>query len=90
MRVPPDHFTVDGRDHIRELEQVLLGSQAGVEHHLKQQVPEFLAEILGVSALTTLNWAGDPENAFLVPASYTNYGTSMAVLALMKSKEQKS
>ena len=29
-----------------------------------------------ISALTTLNWAGDPENASLVPASYTNYGTS--------------
>jgi subtilisin family serine protease len=31
----------------------------------------------GISALTTLNWAGDPENTPLVPASYTNYGTSM-------------
>ncbi|MDF2178978.1 S8 family serine peptidase [Aliiglaciecola sp. CAU 1673] len=29
-----------------------------------------------ISALTTLNWAGNPENATLVPASYTNYGTS--------------
>ena len=29
-----------------------------------------------ISALTTLNWAGDPENQTLVPASYTNYGTS--------------
>ncbi|MEW9797113.1 S8 family peptidase [Alteromonas sp. CYL-A6] len=29
-----------------------------------------------ISALTTLNWAGDPDNASLVPASYTNYGTS--------------
>lgn len=36
-----------------------------------------LPHTVGVSALTTLNWAGDPENAFLVPASYTNYGTSM-------------
>lgn len=32
---------------------------------------------IGVSALTTLNWASDPANATLVPASYTNYGTSM-------------
>lgn len=32
---------------------------------------------VGISALTTLNWASDPENADLVPASYTNYGTSM-------------
>ncbi len=31
----------------------------------------------GISALTTLDWAGDPANAPLVPASYTNYGTSM-------------
>ncbi|MEJ2274147.1 MAG: S8 family serine peptidase [Woeseiaceae bacterium] len=29
-----------------------------------------------ISALTTLNWASDPANATLVPASYTNYGTS--------------
>ena len=29
-----------------------------------------------ISALTTLNWAGDPDNQTLVPASYTNYGTS--------------
>jgi len=33
---------------------------------------------VGISALTTLNWAGDPAaNETLVPASYTNYGTSM-------------
>lgn len=32
---------------------------------------------IGVSALTTLNWASDPDNAILYPASYTNYGTSM-------------
>jgi subtilisin family serine protease len=33
---------------------------------------------IGISALTTLNWAGDPDaNETLVPASYTNYGTSM-------------
>jgi len=33
---------------------------------------------VGISALTTLNWAGDPDgNETLVPASYTNYGTSM-------------
>lgn len=31
---------------------------------------------IGISALTTLNWAGDPDQD-LVPASYTNYGTSM-------------
>lgn len=29
-----------------------------------------------ISALTTLNWAGDPDNQTLVPASYTNYGVS--------------
>ena len=31
---------------------------------------------IGVSALTTLNWATNPDQD-LVPASYTNYGTSM-------------
>jgi subtilisin family serine protease len=31
----------------------------------------------GISALTTIGWGLDPENAQLVPASYTNYGTSM-------------
>ena len=31
---------------------------------------------VGVSALTTLNWASDPANTPLVPASYTSYGTS--------------
>jgi subtilisin family serine protease len=36
-----------------------------------------LAGTTGISALTTLNWASDPDNAPLVPASYTNYGTSM-------------
>lgn len=29
-----------------------------------------------IAALTTLNWAGDPDNAMLYPASYTNYGVS--------------
>jgi len=33
-------------------------------------------QTIPISALTTLNWASDPENAELVPASYTNYGTS--------------
>lgn len=36
-----------------------------------------LAGTTGISALTTLNWASDPTNAVLVPASYTNFGTSM-------------
>jgi subtilisin family serine protease len=31
----------------------------------------------GISALTTIGWAVDPDNALLEPASYTNYGTSM-------------
>jgi subtilisin family serine protease len=35
-----------------------------------------LSGATGISALTPLNWASDPENAELVPASYTNYGTS--------------
>jgi subtilisin family serine protease len=35
-----------------------------------------LAGTTGISALTPLNWASDPDNAALVPASYTNYGTS--------------
>jgi subtilisin family serine protease len=35
---------------------------------------------VGISALTTINWAGDPD-APLVPASYTNYGTSQVDFA---------
>ena len=38
-----------------------------------------LSGAIGISALTTLNWASQlpGENETLVPASYTNYGTSM-------------
>lgn len=36
---------------------------------------------VGVSALTTLNWASDPANAALVPASYTSFGTSQVDFA---------
>ena len=33
---------------------------------------------IGISALAPMNWAGDPgANETLVPATYTNYGTSM-------------
>ena len=40
-----------------------------------------MSHAVGISAMTTLNWAGDPENAELFPASYTNYGTSMVDFA---------
>lgn len=36
-----------------------------------------MSHAVGISALTTLNWAGDPANQTLAPASYTNFGTSM-------------
>jgi len=39
-----------------------------------------LPHTIGVSALTPLNWATNP-NQDLVPASYTNYGTSMVALS---------
>ena len=37
---------------------------------------EIAPHSIPISALTTLNWASDPYNAELYPASYTNYGVS--------------
>ena len=51
MRMPIGHLPVDGRNHIIEGKQALLLSQLGMEHHLKQQVAEFIPEIFRSAAL---------------------------------------
>ena len=42
MGMAADHLVVDGAGHILEGEGALLLRDAGVEHHLQQQVAEFL------------------------------------------------
>jgi subtilisin family serine protease len=39
-----------------------------------------MSHVIGISALTPLNWVNDPAQD-LLPASYTNYGTSMVDFA---------
>ena len=50
MRMPPDHLARDRLDHVAERECVLLLGHPGVKHHLKQEITEFLPEIVEVAA----------------------------------------
>ena len=50
MRVPADHLARDRLDHVAEGERVLLLRHAGVEHHLQQEIAEFVAEIVEIAA----------------------------------------
>ena len=45
MRMPPDHFPRDRLDYICKAERALLFRDPGVEHHLQQEVAEFVTQI---------------------------------------------
>src|SRR5665647_251641 len=48
--IPPDHLARDRLDHVAERKRILLFRHAGMEHHLQQQIAEFLPEIVEVVA----------------------------------------
>ena len=50
MRMPPDHLARDRFHHVAERECVPLLGHPGVKHHLKQEIAEFLPEIVEVAA----------------------------------------
>ena len=50
MRMPSDHLSRDRLDHVAECERVLFLRHAGVEHHLQQEIAEFVAEIVEIAA----------------------------------------
>ena len=51
VRMPVGHFAVDGRNHVVEREQTLLLRQLGMEHHLEQEIAEFVAQVIRLTAL---------------------------------------
>ena len=50
MRMPADHFARDRLDHVAERKRVLFLRHAGVEHHLQQEIAEFVAQIVEIAA----------------------------------------
>jgi hypothetical protein len=50
MRVPSDHFARDCLDHIGKCECVLFLGHAGMEHHLQQEIAEFVAQVAEIVA----------------------------------------
>ena len=50
MRMPPDHFSRHGLDHVAEGERVLLLGHAGVIDDLQQEIAEFVPEIVEIAA----------------------------------------
>ena len=54
MGVAPQHLGADPRYHVRKGKGALLLRHAGVEDHLKQQVPQLTAQIAQVPALDGL------------------------------------
>src|SRR3984957_11781957 len=50
MRVPSDHFSANRLDNVAETECVLLFGHAGVVDDLKQEVAEFILEIVEIAA----------------------------------------
>ena len=50
MRMPPDHFSANRFNHVAKAERVLLFGHAGVVDDLKQQVAEFIPEVVEIAA----------------------------------------
>ena len=51
MRMPARHLVADRIDHVGERERALLLRHPRVEHHLQQQVAEFVLEVAHVAAI---------------------------------------
>ena len=51
VRMPPDHFLRDRARHIVQRKQAFFLRHAGVKHHLKEQIPKFFPQVLGVPCL---------------------------------------
>ena len=49
MRMAADQLAGDGLDDAAEVERALLLRHAGMEHHLQQQVAEFVAKVIEVA-----------------------------------------
>ncbi len=48
--MPSDHLGADRLDHVSECERILLLRHAGMEHHLQQEIAEFVSEIVEIAA----------------------------------------
>ena len=54
MRMASDHFRRDGSNHVAKLEQTRFLCHLRVEHHLQQQVSQFVFQIDKVAALNRI------------------------------------
>jgi len=49
MRMPALELLYQTVDHVLNIELLLFGGDLGVEHHLKEHIPEFLFHMMGVA-----------------------------------------
>ena len=49
MRMPSDHLAGNRLDHVAEGERVLFLRHPGMEHHLQQEVAEFVTQIIEIA-----------------------------------------
>ncbi len=48
--MPSDHLARDRLDHVAERERVLFFRHAGMEHHLQQEIAEFVTQVIEIAA----------------------------------------